>query len=84
MPTYGSLCSNIRYTSVSNMLTGGGGGGGGGGLGGVVVRVLLQPLRLLVRISARALHVGKLVVTCRCTVQNLDQLEISSQYDPGC
>ena len=38
------------------------------GLGGVTVRVLASNLCVPVRISGRALHVGKLVVTCRCPV----------------
>ena len=38
-----------------------------GGLGGVADRVpTLQPLRPPPGISGQALHVGKLVVTCRC------------------
>ena len=41
----------------------------GGGLGGVAVKsALFQPLRSPVRILALALHVEKLVVTCRCPV----------------
>ena len=56
------------------------------GLGDVVVTQNLQPLRSPVRISARALHVGKLVVTCLYaqwfTMQNLDQLVCPGSSPP--